>query len=134
MRTSIDPVERRVAAAPAQTISPERAASFVASDMWLDYGSGLSQPDRFDRALAARVHEVSNVKIQCAHGTQHLRQHRRRQRARGCEAQGGLDGPRQAPAIARKLRLLRRLSRLRLDRAVADQTVRVGAVDSEKIL
>ena len=63
MRTSIDPVERRVAAAPAQTISPERAASFVASDMWLDYGSGLCQPDRFDRALAARVHEVSNVKI-----------------------------------------------------------------------
>ena len=57
--TSIDPVERRVAAAPAQTISPERAASFVASDMWLDYGTGLCQPDRFDRALAARVHEVS---------------------------------------------------------------------------
>jgi len=61
--TSIDPVERRVAAAPAQTISPERAASFVASDMWLDYGTGLCQPDRFDRALAARVREVSNVKI-----------------------------------------------------------------------
>jgi acyl-CoA hydrolase len=61
--TSIDPVERRVAAAPAQTISPERAASFVASDMWLDYGTGLCQPDRFDRSLASRVHEVSNVKI-----------------------------------------------------------------------
>ena len=52
-----------MAAAPAQTFSPERAASFVASDMWLDYGTGLCQPDRFDLALAARVHEVSNVKI-----------------------------------------------------------------------
>ena len=61
--TSIDPVERRVAAAPAQTISPERAASLVASDMWLDYGPALCQPDVFDRALAARVREVSNVKI-----------------------------------------------------------------------
>ena len=61
--TPIDPAERRVAAAPAQTISPERAASFVTSGMWLDYGTGLCQPDRFDRALAARVHEVSNVKI-----------------------------------------------------------------------
>ena len=47
--TSIDPVELRVAAAPAQTISSERAASFVASDMWLDYGTGLCQPDGFDR-------------------------------------------------------------------------------------
>jgi acyl-CoA hydrolase len=61
--TSIDPVSRRVAAAPAQTISAERAASFVASDMWLDYGAGLCQPDRFDAALAARVRDVSNVKI-----------------------------------------------------------------------
>ena len=47
----------------AQTISAERAAGLVTSNMWLDYGTGLSQPDVFDRALAARICEVSNVKI-----------------------------------------------------------------------
>jgi acyl-CoA hydrolase len=31
--------------------------------MWLDYGSGLGQPDLFDQALAARICELSNVKI-----------------------------------------------------------------------
>ena len=31
--------------------------------MWLDYGTGLCQPDVFDRALAARVHDLTNVKI-----------------------------------------------------------------------
>jgi acyl-CoA hydrolase len=31
--------------------------------MWLDYGTGLCQPDVFDRALGARIREVSNVKI-----------------------------------------------------------------------
>jgi acyl-CoA hydrolase len=52
-----------VAAVPAQTVSAERAAGFVASDTWLDYGSGLCQPDVFDRALAARIGNLSNVKI-----------------------------------------------------------------------
>jgi len=31
--------------------------------MWLDYGVGLSQPDVFDKALAARAAELENVKI-----------------------------------------------------------------------
>ena len=31
--------------------------------MWLDYGTALCQPDVFDRALAARRDELSNVKI-----------------------------------------------------------------------
>jgi len=57
-----EPVTRR-AAAPAQAISPERAASLVTSGMWLDYGTGLGQPDLFDQALAARIGELSNIKI-----------------------------------------------------------------------
>jgi acyl-CoA hydrolase len=54
---------RRVARAAAETVSPERAAAFVTSGMWLDYGAGLCQPDAFDRALGARICELSNVKI-----------------------------------------------------------------------
>jgi len=54
---------RRVASAPAQAISAERAAGFVESGMWLDYGTGLCQPDVFDKALGARIQEVTNVKI-----------------------------------------------------------------------
>jgi len=53
----------RQAAAPAQTISSEQAASLVRSGMWLDYGVGLCQPDLFDQALAARRHDLENVKI-----------------------------------------------------------------------
>jgi acyl-CoA hydrolase len=48
---------------PARTISSDEAASLVTSGMWLDYGSGLGQPDLFDQALAARICELSNVKI-----------------------------------------------------------------------
>ena len=48
---------------PGETVSPEQAASLVKSDMWLDYGSSLCQPDVFDRALAARKDELTNVKI-----------------------------------------------------------------------
>ena len=58
-----EPVTRRAARAPAQTITPDRAAGFVTSGMWLDYGAGLCQPDVFDRALGARIGELSNVKI-----------------------------------------------------------------------
>jgi acyl-CoA hydrolase len=47
----------------AQTISAEQAASFVRSGMWIDYGVALSQPDVFDKALAARKGELENVKI-----------------------------------------------------------------------
>lgn len=37
-----------------ETSSPEQAASFVRSGMWLDYGAIHCQPDVFDKALAAR--------------------------------------------------------------------------------
>jgi acyl-CoA hydrolase len=53
----------RTARAAATVISPERAAGMVASDMWLDYGAGLCQPDVFDAALGARIRELRNVKI-----------------------------------------------------------------------
>ena len=46
-----------------ETISPEQAAGLVKSGMWLDYGACHCQPDVFDRALAARKDEVTNVKI-----------------------------------------------------------------------
>jgi len=47
----------------AQTVSAERAAALVRSGMWLDYGTGLCQPDVFDQALGARIHELHDVKI-----------------------------------------------------------------------
>jgi acyl-CoA hydrolase len=53
----------RVVNSQAQVISAERAAGFVRSGMWLDYGTALSQPDVFDKALGARIQEVTNVKI-----------------------------------------------------------------------
>ena len=46
-----------------ETVSPEQAAGLVKSGMWLDYGIALCQPDVFDKALAARKHELENVKI-----------------------------------------------------------------------
>jgi acyl-CoA hydrolase len=54
---------RRVASAPARQISASEAARFVKSGDWLDYGASLCQPDVFDGALAARIAELSNVKI-----------------------------------------------------------------------
>jgi acyl-CoA hydrolase len=53
----------RKAAAPAQHISSAKAAMLVKSGDWLDYGTSLIQPDEFDKALAARAGELSNVKI-----------------------------------------------------------------------
>src|SRR6188472_103709 len=53
----------REAAAGARPISAEEGAALVTSGMWLDYGTGVGQPDVFDRALAARVHGLTNVKI-----------------------------------------------------------------------
>ena len=53
----------RVASTTAQTISAAQAAAFVTSGMWLDYGTGVGQPDAFDRALGARIHELANLKI-----------------------------------------------------------------------
>ena len=54
---------RRVAGAPARTISADEAAALVRSDTWLDFGGVLTTPDRFDRALAARTSGLRNVKI-----------------------------------------------------------------------
>src|ERR1700722_6766192 len=56
-------VESRVAAATARTITAEQAAGLVRPGMWLDYGAVLCQPDVFDRALAVRKDELTNVKI-----------------------------------------------------------------------
>jgi len=53
----------RTSNAPAQTISSQAAAALVKSGMWLDYGVSMSQPDVFDRALAARKEELTNIKI-----------------------------------------------------------------------
>ena len=53
----------RAAVAPATLISADEAAAFVKSGMWLDYGASLCQPDVFDRALGARINELTNVKI-----------------------------------------------------------------------
>jgi acyl-CoA hydrolase len=54
---------QKIAAAPARRITPQEAASFVTSDMWLDYGAGLCQPDAFDQALAERKNDLHRVKI-----------------------------------------------------------------------
>jgi acyl-CoA hydrolase len=46
-----------------KTVSAAEAASLVKSGDWLDYGFGACQPDLFDRALAARIAELSGVKL-----------------------------------------------------------------------
>lgn len=51
----------RIASAPAKKITAAEAAALVQSGYWLDFGACLAQPDVFDRALAARVHSLSNV-------------------------------------------------------------------------
>jgi len=56
-------MDQRTTKCPATHISAEAAAALVKSDTWLDYGLSLCQPDAFDRALAARVDELCNVKI-----------------------------------------------------------------------
>ena len=53
----------RESAAPAQRVSADEAAAVVRSGDWVDYGAVLCQPDAFDRALAARVDELAQVKI-----------------------------------------------------------------------
>jgi acyl-CoA hydrolase len=53
----------RVASATAKHISATQAAALVKSGDWLDYGTSLIQPDVFDKALAARVSELNNIKI-----------------------------------------------------------------------
>jgi acyl-CoA hydrolase len=58
-------LSQRIAKSRAIRISAVEAAGLVRSDMWLDYGVGLSQPDVFDSALASRAASLSNVKIRC---------------------------------------------------------------------
>ena len=50
----------------ARPVSAEQAAELVKSGDWVEYGFGLAQPDRFDRALGARALELSRVKIRSA--------------------------------------------------------------------
>ena len=47
----------------ATKISAERAAGLVRSGSWIDYGAAGAQPELFDRALAERVKELSDLKI-----------------------------------------------------------------------
>src|SRR4051794_41732985 len=47
----------------ATRISAADAATLVRSGDWVEYGTGLSQPDVFDAALAARVEQLEDVKI-----------------------------------------------------------------------
>ena len=56
----------RIASSPAKQISAAEAASLVKSGYWLDFGACLAQPDVFDRALAARANELSNVGIRAS--------------------------------------------------------------------
>ena len=46
-----------------KAITAEEAAALVQSGMWLDYGFGATQTDVFDKALAARAHELTGVKV-----------------------------------------------------------------------
>lgn len=56
-------MNQRRAARIAKTITAEAAAGLVKSGMWLDYGAVLAQPMAFDKALAARVAELRDIKI-----------------------------------------------------------------------
>ncbi len=47
----------------ATSISAADAAALVGSGDWVEYGTGIGQPDLFDTALAARVEELEDVKI-----------------------------------------------------------------------
>lgn len=53
----------RVAKERARAISAAEAAALVKSGDWVDYGVTLVQPDNFDKALAARVEELHDVKV-----------------------------------------------------------------------
>jgi acyl-CoA hydrolase len=46
-----------------KTVSADQAAAVVKSGDWLDYGFGIGQPDLFDRALAARLRDLSGVGV-----------------------------------------------------------------------
>ena len=46
-----------------KTVGAEEAAAIVKSGQWIDYGFGIGQPDAFDRALAARIPQLTGLKI-----------------------------------------------------------------------
>jgi acyl-CoA hydrolase len=46
-----------------KTIGAEQATAMVNSDSWLEYGFGAAQPDLFDKALAARITHLKDVRI-----------------------------------------------------------------------
>ena len=46
-----------------KTVAAEEAAALVKSGDWIDYGFGIGQPDVFDQALAARIPQLTGVKI-----------------------------------------------------------------------
>ncbi len=54
---------KRVASSKAKTVSADAAALLVKSGMWLDYATSVCQTDLFDKALAVRVGELSDIKI-----------------------------------------------------------------------
>jgi acyl-CoA hydrolase len=54
---------RNATRAQAQPISATDAAALVRSGDWVEYGTGLGQPDGVDTALAQRVAELEDVKI-----------------------------------------------------------------------
>jgi acyl-CoA hydrolase len=56
-------MSERTARRPARTISAAEAAAMVAPGMWLDLGGVNSQSETFDRALAARAEELTDVKV-----------------------------------------------------------------------
>jgi len=47
----------------AKRVSAAEAAALVRSGDWVEYGTGMGQPDVFDAALAERVDELTDVKI-----------------------------------------------------------------------
>jgi len=56
-------MDMRKAVVPAQKISAAQAAALVRSGSWLDYYVTFNQPDVFDKALANRITELSDIKV-----------------------------------------------------------------------
>jgi acyl-CoA hydrolase len=46
-----------------KAVDAEEAAALVKSGQWIDYGFGIGQTDVFDRALAARIPQLTGLKI-----------------------------------------------------------------------
>jgi acyl-CoA hydrolase len=46
-----------------KTVEAEEAAALVKPGQWIDYGFGIGQTDVFDRALAARIPQLTGLKI-----------------------------------------------------------------------